>query len=93
MEVFGELRGHDATVIGVFDSYLEQIDVVAGVSQNSDDIFDVSFRSCFYDNVEGDCEETEQHFGLALVPRGEGKGCCCAMRFCIVLYSSGSQCE
>lgn len=68
LRVLDELQGDEAIAFGVFRSCSEQVDVKTGVYSNSDDILNVTYEGCFFENVEGECKGSEQHFGLTLVP-------------------------
>lgn len=65
-----------------------------GLSRNSDDSFNVSSWSCFFDNVKGDSERSEQLFGATVVPfrcGGDGKECCGEMSLGNFMGVSGSE--
>lgn len=65
-----------------------------GLFQNSDDILNVSRAGCFFEDLEKDCEGSEQRSDLNPVPctcDGERRGWCGEIRFGIALCSSRSE--
>lgn len=83
-------------MFGVLDFFFEQVDFATGVSQNCDDVFNVSSEAYSFDDVDRYCEGGEQRFGLASVSctcGGEGRGCCGKIRSGVALCSSGRELE
>lgn len=65
-----------------------------GVYQSSEDIFYLSWESCFFDDAKGDCGGSDQHFSSIFVPcrcGRYGRNFCGEVRFCIVLWGSDSK--
>lgn len=95
LEVFTELQGIKATVFGILDHYLEQIDVNTEISQNLCEVLNVSYQSYLFRDVERYSEQIEQHFCSTSLPcrcDGEVKTGCGKMSsaiICALLAVSG----